>query len=121
MSKSSLLAAIATVAAIVIGGSPASNAIEICNNIGLGSAMQTNYRGYSNKVAPIGAPGTSTVLSGSNTLIETCFDSETGEITRTGRKTTTSENYTNGPGNSNFEKFNPISSTCEATGSLSCP
>ncbi len=123
MPKSLSLAGAAVVATIAIGGSTATSAEELCSFFSLGSAFETNYHGYSNKVAAPGAPGTSTVSSGENTFSQTCFDSETGQITGTLRTTTTSENYTKGPGNSKFEKFNPISgsSTCAATGTLSCP
>jgi hypothetical protein len=113
--------AIAT-AAFGIGGGVASAEV-ICNQIGLSSASITSYHGYSNKVAKPGAPGTSTVLSGKSTTTKFCFDSDTGETVpeEGGTKTTTSKNYVDGPGNSPFGNRNPISSTCEATGTLSCP
>jgi len=105
------------VAACSMSGGVAS-ADVICNQIG-----SSSYHGYSNKVAAPGAPGTSTVLSGSTSITKSCFDSDTFERVpeEEGTKTTTSENYVDGPGNSPFAKRNPISATCEATGTLTCP
>lgn len=112
---------IATAAFGISGG--VASADVICNQIESGLASATSYHGYSNKVAKPGAPGTSTVVSGRSTTTKFCFDSDTGENVpeEGGTKTTTSENYTDGPGNSPFGKRNPISSTCQATGTLSCP
>jgi len=123
MYKSRLVLSFALATAAFVISSGVASAEVICNQIGTALASTTSYHGYSNKVAEPGAPGTSTVVSGRSTTTKFCFDTETGENVQEegGTKTTTSENYTDGPGNSPFGKRNPISSTCQATGTLSCP
>jgi hypothetical protein len=101
-------------------GSTTALADVLCYETELRTGSASTYHGYSQKPASPGAPGTSTVLAESASTTKYCFDAA-GNVALAGRKNTSTQNYVDGPGNSPFEIFNPISEICEATGSLICP
>ena len=121
MSRFHCLASAASAAALLCIASTAASAEVFCNQNSLSFASFNFYYGYSEQPAAPGSPGTSTITEGGTSTTVFCFDPETGEGGIVGTIATTSENYTDGPGESPYENFNPISSTCEATGTLSCP
>jgi len=93
------------------GGSGCGTSVEVS----FGTETLT-YNGYSNNPAqPKNSKGTSTVLRTTRT------ESVMNEDCSVGTKTEVNENYVDGPGKSPFENRNPKFSSCEATGTLSCP
>jgi hypothetical protein len=121
MSKFHLLIRAAIVTPLIAVGSNAL-AERICPPpIGLSTASVATYHGYSNKVAEPGAPGTSQIQTTDSSVTAFCFDTPDTPPETVGTKTTHEETYISGPGKSKFETRNPIVSTCEATGTLSCP
>jgi hypothetical protein len=119
MSKLPLIVAVTTALLIVSGG---SNAQENCTTTTRPiTAFATEYHGYSNKASTPGAPGNSTIGTSTSITEERCIVD--GASVPVGSYKTTETNYTNGPGNSPFEKRNPVAPpTCfDATGTLSCP
>jgi hypothetical protein len=112
---------VSTAGLLCIVGTAASAQVVFCSDSPISLAFISTFHGYSNKPADPGAPGTSTIVSSSSTQTHSEFNPATERCEVVGTKHTTSENYTDGPGNSPYENRNPISASCEATGTLSCP
>ena len=116
MSRFRFALATAMATGLVSIGNTAVSAQVFCGVIGP-PALATTYNGYSNHVAKSDkGKGTSTILAETSVAVD--FDDECNAI---GTRTVVTERYIDGPGNSKFEKRNPVSTSCEATGTLSCP
>ena len=119
MSKFRLHATAAMAAALLGIGCTAASAQVFCVGTSTGSASEATYHGYGDEPADPGSPGTSTIVTGTTFTTVAAFNPETEQCETVGTRTTTTVNYIDGPGNSPYDQFD--SSTCEATGTLSCP